>query len=482
MKFAPNEVMSSLLLVIILCICRANLATAQPRLNFLPVVTRMSRPLEIKNAGDGSGRLFIVEQTGRIAIVKDGRLQRRPFLDLSAVVQKGPLTGLWSIAFPPGYTESRFFFVYYIDTSGNTIVARYRTSQNNPDVADPNSGVVLFSWPGRNTGGPKFGQLHFGPDNYLYISVSDGSFYDATTTFAQVGRFPYGKILRIDIRLANAPYYRIPPDNPFVNNPNVLNEIWAIGLRNAWRWCFDRETNTMFIADDGNEKWEELDIVTIAQSRAANFGWPCYEGNEAFDTTGCGRPSRYTFPAFTYAHDIPTGGSTTIGGYVYRGIRFPQLRGRYIFSDFFSNNLWVVTPAGSGEVNTVLQSGIPPNIAGYGEDEDGELYAASLDGIVYAITATSSVTDYSQGSDAVSKTVKATITPTLVDAGKITLLLDDGYDLFRLFDMTGHEIMTQKLTGMGGNVLVNLPDVPAGMYFVQITGKQSVVQKIVVTR
>jgi glucose/arabinose dehydrogenase len=380
----PAYAIRILPLLTLFCFICVSVITAQPKLSFTPIAENMTKPLEIRNAGDGSNRLFIVEQTGRVAIYRDGSLSRRPFLDISSLIVQGPLQGLWSLAFAPDYATSRIFFVYYIDTAGNTTIARYRTS-NNPDLADPNSGVILFSWSGRNTGGPKFGQLQFGPDGYLYISVSDGSFYDATTTFAQLGQFVYGKMLRIDIRVPNAPYYSIPPDNPFVNDPNVLDEIWAFGLRNAWRWCFDIETKTMLLADDGNNEWEELNIVTPALSRGANFGWPCFEGNDPFDTTGCGRPPRYTFPVFLYPHDNITGGFATIGGYVYRGTKYSVLKGRYIFSDYLSSNAWIVTPMARGQVNAVLQSAIPSGIAGYGQGEDGELYAASLEGTVYSV-------------------------------------------------------------------------------------------------
>ncbi|MEP6847110.1 MAG: PQQ-dependent sugar dehydrogenase [Panacibacter sp.] len=227
--------------------------------------------------------------------------------------------GLYCIVFAPDYKTSRFFFVYYVTKDNVTIIARYQTSKTDPDSAVVNSGVILFSIDGKGTGGAHTGDMHFAKDGYLYISFNDGSFYSKTTKFAQDGKSLLGKMLCLKVMVKDSPYYSIPADNPFLNRPDIRNEIWAMGLRNAWRWSFDRRNGNMWIADVGGDKWEEVDVRTPKQPTGVNFGWPCYEGNEVFDTSGCANMKRYVFPLFEYPHINNRSAEVITGGYVYRG-------------------------------------------------------------------------------------------------------------------------------------------------------------------
>jgi len=365
-----------------------NSAKAQPQLSFAPLIQNLNSPLEIKNAGDRSGRLFIVEQTGYIKIYKNNNLLPKPFLDIHKIVSFAYLKGLWSIAFSPNYKTNRTFFLFYTDKKNNAILARYKTSKTNADSAVVNSGVILLTFPGI-----KFGELQFGGDGYLYVTVSDGSYLSSTTRNAQDGQTLLGKMLRLNVNNINTPpYYTIPADNPYVNDATIRDEIWAFGLRNAWRWSFDKANGKLYLPDVGGDNWEEVNIRKPGESAASNYGWPCYEGNAVLITQGCGNINKYVFPVFTYPHDSITGGYAIIGGYVYRGAAYPDLKGYYICSDHLSDNAWKIKANNSGGYDVYKQSGIPSLIAGYGEGEDGELYAASLEGTVYRVGSTAAIT------------------------------------------------------------------------------------------
>lgn len=362
---------------------------AQPQLVFKPLVQNLNLPIDIRNARDGSGRIFVSEQGGLIKIFKNGNMLSKPFLDLRKIVQQGKeYSGLYCIEFSPDYKRSGFFFVFYINNDGNTILARYQVSSSNPDSALANSGVTLITILGKGTGGAHMGDMHFAKDGYLYISFNDGSFYSKTTEYAQNGQSLLGKMLRLDISVKAPPYYRIPPDNPFINNPKIRNEIWAFGLRNAWRWSFDAKNGNIWIADVGGDKWEEVNVRSPKQPTGINFGWPCYEGNDTFDISRCGNINRYTFPIFTYPHLSNTSAEVLTGGYVYRGKAYPALQGYYICADYTWGNAWKIAQSGQG-ITVYEQSGLPLSIVGFGEDENKELYAVSLlGGTFYKIEAT----------------------------------------------------------------------------------------------
>jgi glucose/arabinose dehydrogenase len=367
-----------------------NSLKAQPTVLFKPIIQGLNKPIDVRSANDGSGRLFICEQAGLIKIYKNGNLLPKPFLDLRNVVQRGKeYSGLYCVAFPLDYKKSNFFFVHYINRSGNTIIARYQASKVNPDSAIANSQAILFTIRGKSTGGEHMGDMQFAKDGHLYISLNDGSYYNNTTDFAQDGKSLLGKILRLDVLVKDPPYYKIPEDNPFINNPKIRPEIWAFGLRDAWRWSFDRLNGNMWITDVGGDKWEEVNVRTPNQPFGVNFGWPCYEGNSIFDTTHCAGKRKYTFPLFVYPHINNSSAEVITGGYVYRGSAYPTMQGYYICADYTWGYVWKIIPDGLGGINVYKQSGLPIGIVGFGEDENSELYAASLlDGTIYKVQTT----------------------------------------------------------------------------------------------
>src|SRR5690348_2395194 len=298
---------------------------AQPTLGFNKIISGLSSPVDIKNAGDSSKRIFIVEQTGAVKIYKNGHLLSRPFLDIRNLVKFQGEQGLLSIAFSPHYETNRTFFVYYNNTNGDITLARYRVSKSNPDSAAPSTAVILFSRPkpggfGNHNGGT----LQFGSDGFLYLSIGDGGSEGDPFRNSQNGKTFYGKMLRLNINVNTPPYYAIPPDNPFVNNSNVLDEIYYLGLRNPWKWSFDRQTGDTWIADVGQDSLEEVDFRK-PHTGGANFGWSCYEATRVYNADSCKSKSAYVFPIFKYHHAVSTGGECVIGGYVYRGTKFSQL-------------------------------------------------------------------------------------------------------------------------------------------------------------
>ena len=364
---------------------------AQPVIGFSNFITGLSAPVDITNAGDGTNRLFIVEQAGRIRIHNGTSVLPTPFLDISSIISSGGERGLLSVAFHPDYENpaNRYFFVYYTNSSGDITIARYQAQAGNPDLADASSGVVLLTIakPFANHNG---GDLNFGPDGYLYFGTGDGGSGGDPNNFAQNGLSLLGKMIRIDVNnFSTPPYYTIPADNPYTADPNVNDLIWAIGLRNPWRWSFDRATNDMWIADVGQGLWEEVNFRTAGNTGGINYGWRCYEASAAYNTAGCAPQSSYVSPIFEYPHVFATGGFSVTGGFVYRGAEYPVLQGYYICADYVSGNVWLIVSNGSGGWITRRQSGLPGNISTFGEAENGTLYAASLGGNVYKIDVTS---------------------------------------------------------------------------------------------
>lgn len=361
-------------------------SAAQPVLGFGNFISSgLSSPVDITNAGDGTNRLFIVEQGGTIRIWQGGSLLPTPFLNISSIITGGGERGLLSLAFHPDYEINRYFFVYYTNLSGDITIARYQADALNPNIADPLSGVVLLSIP-KPFANHNGGDLNFGPDGYLYFGTGDGGSGGDPNNFAQNGLSLLGKMIRIDVNnFSTPPYYNIPADNPYVADPAVDDHIWALGLRNPWRWSFDRLTNDMWIADVGQGSWEEVNYRPAASTAGLNYGWRCYEGNNGYNTAGCLPQASYTSPIFVYPHVFATGGFSITGGFVYRGAEYPALQGYYICADYVSGNVWLINPDGSGGWITRRQAGLPGSISAFGEAEDGTLYAVSLGGPVYKV-------------------------------------------------------------------------------------------------
>lgn len=354
---------------------RAQASAVQVRLQ--PVATGLDDPVYVTHAGDRSGRLFVVEQAGVIRIIRDGRLLATPFLDIRGRVTAGGEMGLLSIAFHPRYANNGRFFVNYTTEPGGlrTVIAEYHVSAN-PDVAGRAEKVLLkIAQPFRNHNG---GLNLFGPDGMLYIGMGDGGSGRDPMNNGQRLDTLLGKLLRIDVD-GGSPY-RVPADNPFVDRPGARPEIWAYGLRNPWRFSFDRGTGRLFLADVGQNAWEEIDLI----ERGGNYGWRIMEGAHChIPPTGCDT-NGLILPIAEYPNG-PSGGCSVTGGYVYRGSRIRDLVGRYVFGDYCSGRIWVLRETAPGRWTMAQLLATDLRISSFGEDEDGELYVVDHQGAVYRL-------------------------------------------------------------------------------------------------
>lgn len=335
------------------------------------------RPIYMTHAGDGSGRLFGVEQTGMIWVVEDGVQSDEPFLDLSRQIPPAVLRGGYSeqgllgLAFHPDFEQNNIFFVHYTDTTGDTVVARYSVSSDAPNVADEASAetILTIDQPFENHNG---GQLAFGSDGYLYLGFGDGGSQGDPDQNAQNPASLLGKILRIDVD-GGTPY-AIPPDNPYANDSSFAPEVWLMGFRNPWRFSFDRATDDLYIADVGESQWEEVNFFASSDTPGANFGWEQYEATHSRYE---GVSTDYVMPFTEYTHEF---GCSVTGGYVYRGAALPELQGYYIFGDYCVGNIWASYRDQVGEWQTTLWMQTARQISSFGEDEAGELYLVDYKG------------------------------------------------------------------------------------------------------
>ena len=350
------------------------------------IASGLSQPLYITAPPRDVSRIFVVEKTGRIRVFRWGALLPTPFLDISTLVSNGSEQGLLGLAFHPQFVDNGRFFINYTNTAGDTVIAEYRISAN-PDVADPSSAriVLQVAQPYSNHNG---GHLAFGPDGYLYIGLGDGGSGGDPQGNAQNPSRLLGKMLRIDVDAAQP--YGIPPTNPFVGSSPPLDEIWALGLRNPWRYSFDRVTGDLYIADVGQNRYEEINFQPASSSGGENYGWNIVEGNgHCFPSGSSCNQAGLTQPIHEYDHSQ---GCSVTGGYVYRGCKMPDLRGTYFYADFCSG--WVRTFRVVGGIATDHQdrtaelesSGVSiDQVASFGEDARGELYIADLGGEVFKI-------------------------------------------------------------------------------------------------
>ena len=351
-----------------------------PRIALERVASGFTNPVHITHANDGSARLFVVEQRGRVRILKDGAILPAPFLDISSRVSFGSERGLLSIAFPPGRGKKSEFYADYTDVRGDTAISRFTVS-GDPNVADATSEEILLSIP-QPFANHNGGQLAFGPDGYLYVGMGDGGDAGDPNNNAQNPSSLLGKILRIDV--VGKAAYAVPPSNPFVGTANARGEIWAYGLRNPWRFSFDRKTNVLYIADVGQGAWEEVDVQPAESTGGENYGWRLTEGNHCFaPSTGC-PTAGITSPVAEYSH---AGGNCSVtGGFVYRGRDFDGLTGIYFYGDYCSGRIWGLrrTDTGWDDIE-LLKPGFA--ISTFGEDEAGEIYVADYTGgVIHRLT------------------------------------------------------------------------------------------------
>lgn len=332
------------------------------------------QPLFLTHAGDGSGRMFVVEKAGTIRVIKEDQVLPTPFIDLSSKVRSsGSEQGLLGLAFHPRYAENGRFFVGYTDTAGRNTVERYQVSAD-PDRADPSTGVILLAIddPAPNHNG---GMVLFGPDGMLWVGTGDGGGSGDRYQNGQNKQALLGKMLRLDVD-AGEPY-AIPADNPYVNDPAYLDEIWAMGMRNPWRYSFDRANGDLWIADVGQNAFEEVNWVPGGSPGGLNFGWPIMEATHCFPASARCDPAPYVQPVAEYGRD---GGCSVTGGYVYRGVAHPSLQGLYFFGDYCSGRIWSVDrPDGENwRMTEQLKEAI--QISSFGEDEAGEIYVTTFTG------------------------------------------------------------------------------------------------------
>ncbi|MBT8400444.1 MAG: PQQ-dependent sugar dehydrogenase [Rhodothermia bacterium] len=341
-----------------------------------------SRPIDLQDPGDGTGRLFVVEQAGVIKVFSNNPSapQAKTFLDIrNRVDDSGNEEGLLGLAFHPNYATNGYFFVNYTSNNPNaTVIARYSVSDTDPDVADANSEEVLLTI-GQPFGNHNGGQVAFGPDGMLYIAVGDGGSGGDPMEHGQNLTTLLGTILRIDIDNASGNLgYAIPSDNPFTGNQQgYREEIFAYGLRNPWRFSFDTTTGSLWTGDVGQNRFEEIDIIDSGK----NYGWNVMEAFECFGSSGCDTTD-LVLPVHAYPHE--SGNASVTGGHVYRGSTLPDLVGTYVYADFSSGRIWGLTAAGGSFVNELLVD-TSVNISSFGVDSSSELFICAFDGRIYRL-------------------------------------------------------------------------------------------------
>ncbi|MFN8633681.1 MAG: PQQ-dependent sugar dehydrogenase [Chloroflexota bacterium] len=345
-----------------------------PRISLQALPFGFKQPLFLTHAGDGSGRRFVVERGGTIRVIQGDQLLPTPFLDISSrITTSGTEQGLLGLAFHPHFAENGRFFVGYTDRQGKDTVERYQVSAD-PNVADPSTGVKLLSIddPAPNHNG---GMVLFGPDGKLWIGFGDGGAAGDRFQNGQNKQTLLGKMLRLDADSGEP--YGIPADNPYVGSSEYRPEIWAMGLRNPWRYSFDRATGDLWIGDVGQNAYEEIDRVPAGSTGGLNFGWPITEGTHCYPVSAQCDTSAYTQPVVDYGRD---GGCSVTGGYVYRGPSFPTLQGLYFFGDFCTGKVWSLDRPDGGSWRMTEQLQQPIQISSFGEDEAGDLYVTTFSG------------------------------------------------------------------------------------------------------
>jgi len=349
---------------------------AAPKIALKLISDALNGPVYVTAAGDGSGRLFVVEKRGRIMLLRGGAPAQTPFLDISdRVGSSGSEQGLFSVAFHPQFARNGRLFVDYTDRDGDTVISRFQASG---DSADPASEVVLLHipqpYPNHNGG-----LVLFGPDGYLYIGMGDGGSAGDPQGNGQNRTALLGKLLRLDVDHGDP--YAIPPDNPWPSGGDARPEVWAYGLRNPWRFSFDRATGDLYIADVGQGNYEEIEVQRAASTAGQNYGWNMMEGNHCYARRSCDQGA-FVAPVAEYDHGF---GCSITGGYVYRGAAFPALQGFYFYGDYCSGLMWALreTAPGQWAQHEVLQSKL--HISSFGEDQAGELYLTDLGGGLYQV-------------------------------------------------------------------------------------------------
>lgn len=353
----------------------ANCIAFSQTINLESFATGFSSPVEIAHSGDS--RLFVVERGGTIKILNsNGTTNPTPFLAISSLISSGGERGLLGLAFHPNYSTNGYFYVNYTNTAGNTVIARYTVSGSDPNVANAGSATILLTitQPFSNHNG---GSIKFGPDGYLYIGMGDGGSGGDPGNRAQNINELLGKMLRIDVNTGSP--YSSPASNPYVGIAGA-DEIWAIGLRNPWKFSFNRNNGDLWIADVGQNAYEEINKAASTQA-GLNYGWRCYEGNDVYNSTGCAAQSTMTFPIAITSHN--SGNCSITGGYVYTGTVYPNFQNKYFFTDYCSPRIGMADNSGNITYSNPFNGN---SFVTFGEDMAGELYVAAINnGTIYKI-------------------------------------------------------------------------------------------------
>lgn len=408
--------------------------------------TGFTAPVEIVNANDS--RLFVVQQNGIIKILQpNGVTNGTNFLNIASKIIYNGERGLLGLAFHPQYATNGYFFVFYNDTAGNLTVARYTVSAN-ADVADDTTEKIIISIP-KPFDNHNGGSIHFAPDGYLWVVTGDGGSGGDPNNNSQNKNSLLGKMLRLDINSTGP--YNIPPGNPFIGVDGA-DEVWAYGLRNAWKFSFDLTTGNAMIADVGQEFFEEINAMPITQG-GINYGWKCYEANSTFSTTGCAPMSSMTFPIAVYDH--ANGKCSITGGYVYRGTAFPALQGKYIFADYCSTQIGMLnsdnsitwTPAFTGN-----------NFSTFGQDSQKELYVAAVtSGKIFKIQSGTLATDENILSEGIRVYPNPASERIFVNAYNLQNMTAE------IMTSEGIKVLEQRVIDHENGI--NITGIPAGVYY-----------------
>jgi glucose/arabinose dehydrogenase len=411
--------------------------------------TGFTAPVEIVNANDS--RMFVVQQNGIIKIVQpNGTVNSTNFLNIGSKITYGGERGLLGLAFHPQYSTNGYFFVYYNDLDGDITVARYTVSSN-PDVADATTEKIILNQakPFDNHNG---GSIHFAPDGYLWVVTGDGGSSGDPNNNAQNKNSLLGKLLRLDINSTGP--YNIPPGNPFVGVDGA-DEVWAYGLRNAWKFNFDTTSGNVMIADVGQGQIEEINRMPLTQA-GINYGWRCYEGNNTYNTSGCAAQATMTFPIAAYDH---SGGKCSItGGYIYRGTQFPVLQGRYIFADYCSTQIGSLNPDDSITWTSAFSGN---NFSTFGVNNLNELFVAAVNnGKIFRVTTTT------LGTQENDLSIQIKVYPNPASKKIFIEGLKDKNTSVDIINFEGRKVLTQAKIGKDNSV--DISGIPAGAYFITL--------------
>jgi glucose/arabinose dehydrogenase len=443
---------------------QVSFVNAFPNLSF-------SLPLFLTHSGDGTNRIFVVQQRGLIKVFPNDSLaaSSQTFIDLSNIVSSsGNERGLLGLAFHPNYSSNRYFFVYYTRSSDGALrISRFTTMAGDPNKADSLSELNMLTIAHPSFTNHNGGCLMFGADGYLYAGTGDGGSGGDPNNNAQNLNSLLGKILRIDINTpSGGNNYSIPPSNPYASGGGAP-EIFAVGMRNPWRFSRDPVTGTIYCGDVGQDAWEEVDTIAVGK----NYGWRCYEGNATFNTSGCGPSSNYTFPITVYQN---VGSDISItGGYVYRGSRVPWLVGRYIYADYGSRKTWKLLLSG-GTVSENEQIGLAPSgVPSFGVDQNNELYTVCSNGLIYKFLNTV-IGVNGNGNTIPDGFVLEQNYPNPFNPStsiRFTVPVNTAVNI-KIYDLTGQEIavlLNESKSAGNYSVTWEAANYPSGVYFYEMT-------------